>query len=81
MKSLGFGIGILAVAGMAVAFIPLLGWMNWGVIPVAVFGLLFGIIGMVSGKRNRNIATAGIILNAIAIIGGSIRLMIGGGFF
>jgi hypothetical protein len=63
-----------AVAGLLVipAFIPLLGWMNWLIVPVAVLGLL---VGLASGR------TSGRNLNLIVIAIGVIRLMLGGGLF
>ena len=61
-----------AVAGLLVipAFLPLLGWMNWLVMPVAVLGLL---VGLASG------GTSGRNLNLIVIVIGVLRLMLGGG--
>jgi hypothetical protein len=58
---------------------PLLGWLNWLNIPVAIIGLVFSILGVNKG-RNKGIGTAGIIINAILIVYGIIRLIIGGGF-
>jgi uncharacterized membrane protein len=48
-------------------------------IPVAIIGLVFSILGVNKG-RNKGIGTAGIIINAILIVYGIIRLIIGGGF-
>jgi hypothetical protein len=63
-------IGVVAAILVVPAFIPLLGWMNWLVVPVAIVGLLFG---LVSGRKSgRN-------LNLIVIVIGVIRLMLGGG--
>jgi hypothetical protein len=61
-----------AIAGILVvpAFIPLLGWMNWLIVPVAIIGLL---VGHASGR------TSGRNLNLIVIVIGIIRLMLGGG--
>jgi hypothetical protein len=36
-------IGVFALLSAALAFIPLLGWMNWFVIPVAIIGLGVGV--------------------------------------
>ncbi|NLL90675.1 MAG: hypothetical protein GX226_06235 [Dehalococcoidales bacterium] len=47
-------------------------------IPVAVFGLIFSIIGVNKGKH-KGIGTAGIVINAILIVYGIIRLIIGDG--
>lgn len=65
-------IGAFALAAAALAFIPLLGWMNWFVIPVAVVGLGVGVLSKSRSGRNLNIA---VILICI------LRLMLGGGIF
>ena len=63
-------IGIIALVCAAVAFIPLLGWFNWLIIPLAVIGAGVGQIS--GGKSGRN-------LNLFVIVVGIIRLMLGGG--
>ncbi len=63
-------IGVVAAILVVPAFIPLLGWMNWLVVPVAVVGLLFG---LASGR------TSGRNLNLIVIVIGILRLVLGGG--
>ena len=63
-------IGIVALLCTAVAFIPLLGWANWLIIPLAVVGA--GIGQLSPSKTGRN-------LNLIVIVIGAIRLSLGGG--
>lgn len=63
-------IGVVALLCAAVAFIPLLGWANWLIVPLAVVGAG---IGAVSG------GTSGRNLNLFVIAVGVIRLMLGGG--
>lgn len=63
-------IGIVALVCVAVAFIPLLGWANWLIIPLAVIGAGIGAIS--GGRSGRN-------LNLFVIVVGIVRLMIGGG--
>ena len=63
-------IGVVALVCAAIAFIPLLGWANWLIVPLAVIGAG---IGAISGR------TAGRNLNLFVIIVGIVRLMIGGG--
>jgi len=63
-------IGIVALVCAAIAFIPLLGWANWLIIPLAVIGA--GIGQMSGSNTGRN-------LNLFVIIVGIVRLMIGGG--
>ena len=63
-------IGLVSLACAAVAFLPLLGWANWLIIPLAVIGA--GIGAMSQGNSGRN-------LNVFVILVGIARLMIGGG--
>lgn len=71
MKIVGQIFGILALMGMLLGMIPLLGWFNWINIPFAILGLIFSIIGKSRG---------GIIICLVAIFIGGIRLLLGGGF-
>ena len=71
--------GILAVLGLVVAFVPCLGWLNWANIPFAVVGLIISITA--KSRQRSGAATAGIALNAIAIVLGLIRLKLGLGIF
>jgi hypothetical protein len=79
MQILSLVWGILAVLGLVVAFVPCLGWMNWMNIPFAVVGLIISITAKT--RRHSPAATAGIVLNAIAIGLGLIRLKLGLGIF
>ena len=79
MNIAGLVMGILSIIGMAIGLIPLLGWMNWGVIPFAVIGLLVSIVGVVGARNNKGLGMAGIVLCVIAIVVGAIRLVIGFG--
>lgn len=63
-------IGAIALLCAAIAFIPLLGWANWLIIPLAVVGAGIGAVS--SSKMGRN-------LNLFVIVVGVIRLMLGGG--
>lgn len=63
-------IGAVALVCTAVAFIPLLGWANWLIVPLAVIGA--GIGAMSSSTSGRN-------LNLVVIVIGVLRLMLGGG--
>ena len=62
--------GILTLLLAIIAFIPLLGWGNWIVIPIAVVG---AIIGAFSTKKT------GMWLNIIALLLAFFRLSLGGG--
>jgi hypothetical protein len=63
-------IGFVALICVLVAFIPLLGWLNWLIIPLAVIGAAVGMISRSSAGRN---------LNLLVIVIGVVRLMLGGG--
>jgi hypothetical protein len=72
--------GILAVLGLGVAFIPCLGALNWLNIPFGIVGLIISIIAATKAPRGHNgAAIAGIVLNAIAVLLGVVRLIAGGG--
>ena len=70
--------GIVALAWMLLAFIPLLGWGNWFMIPFAAVGAILAIIAIASGK-GRVSGIIGLLLCILAIGIGSLRLMLGGG--
>jgi hypothetical protein len=63
-------IGVIALILVVVAFIPLLGWANWIIVPLAVVGLAIGATSPSKAGRN---------LNIVVIAIGVIRLMLGGG--
>jgi predicted membrane protein len=63
-------IGLFALILMIPTVIPLLGWANWFILPVAVVGLLFGLLSSRTSGRN---------LCLIVIALGSLRLFLGGG--
>jgi len=63
-------IGLVSLVCVAIAFLPLLGWANWLVVPLAVIGAAIG--AMSRGTAGRN-------LNILVIIIGVLRLMLGGG--
>lgn len=63
-------IGVVALILALVAFVPLLGWANWLIIPLAIVGAVIGMISRSSAGRN---------LNFFVILVGVIRLMLGGG--
>ena len=63
-------IGVVALICAVVAFIPLLGWLNWFIIPLALIGAGVGVISKSTTGRN---------LNLFVILVGIVRLMLGGG--
>jgi len=63
-------IGAVSLLFALIAFLPLLGWANWLIIPLAIVGAG---IGMVSrGRAGRN-------LNLFVILVAVLRLMLGHG--
>jgi hypothetical protein len=62
-------VGIIALPLMLIALIPLLGWLNYLVIPIAVVGLALGALSDSNSGRNLNIVVAGV---------GLVRLWLGG---
>lgn len=80
MQVLSMVWGILAIAGMLVAFLPCLGALNWLHIPFSAAGLLVSIIALATAKGpNKSGAIVGIVCCSIAIALGLIRLAVGGG--
>ncbi len=63
-------IGLIAFVCALVAFIPLLGWLNWLIIPLALVGTVIGALSAAKSGRN---------LNLFVIVVGVLRLMLGGG--
>lgn len=75
----GLVLAIMAVIGMFIAFIPLLGWLNWFNIPFAIIGLtLNAIFLMMSGNRD-TIAIVALVLCIVVIFFGIFRLILGAG--
>ena len=63
-------IGAFALVCAIVAFIPLLGWANWLIIPLAIIGAVVGMLSRSTAGRN---------LNLFVILIGVVRLSLGGG--
>jgi hypothetical protein len=63
-------IGLVALVCGVVAFLPLLGWAYWLIIPLAAIGAGIGVMSQGTAGRN---------LNLFVIVLGVLRLMLGGG--
>ena len=63
-------IGAVALLFALVAFLPLLGWMNWFIIPLAIIGAVVVMVSRSSAGRNFNLF---VILVCV------VRLSLGGG--
>lgn len=72
--------GIVAMLWMILALVPLLGAMNWLVIPFAAVGAILAAIAIaLTRPENRGRAKTGLVLNGIVILVGIARLSLGGG--
>ena len=63
-------IGIVTLLWVVVAFLPLLGWLNWLIIPLAIIGAGLGLLSRANSGRN---------LNLLVILIGTVRLILGHG--
>ena len=63
-------VGVVALLLAVIGFVPLLGWLNWFIIPIAIIGAGLGVVSKSTSGRN---------LNLFVIVVGIIRLSIGGG--
>ena len=70
MNVISIIVGLVALAAAVLAFTPFLGWANWVIVPIAMVGMVIGIMAEKNTGRNINIAV---------IVIGIIRLMMGGG--
>jgi hypothetical protein len=70
LNIVSIALGLVTLVLGLVAFIPLLGWMNWLVIPIGIVGAAVG--AMSSSNAGRN-------LNLVLIVIFAIRLSLGGG--
>jgi hypothetical protein len=80
MQVLSLVWGILSIFGMLIAFFPCLGSLNWLNIPFSVIGLVVSIISLTTTKEtSKGMSIAGVVLCAVAVIFGGIRLIAGAG--
>lgn len=63
-------VGLVAFAISLVGFVPLLGWLNWLALPLAVVGIALGTLSSHRSGRNFNI---------VVLLFGGFRLFLGGG--
>jgi hypothetical protein len=72
MKIIVSIVSTLCLLGMLLAFLPLLGWLNWLVIPLAFIGFIISSIA--ASTKSKSLCT-------LVIIFGMSRLILGGGLF
>ena len=63
-------IGVVALICALIAFIPLLGALNWLIVPLAIIGAFIGMVSRSTAGRN---------LNLFVIVIGVLRLILGHG--
>lgn len=72
MKTISLILGIICLLAMLLAFIPLLGWLNWLLVPCAIIGLTIGYLFKSESSKK---------LFITIIFVGIFRLILGGGLF
>lgn len=65
--------GVFAAVFMLLGLIPLMGWINWFVLPCCVLGIILGAFGR--GRR------PGLVINFAVAAVAALRLFLGGGIF
>lgn len=70
MNAISTLVGLILLIAALVGFIPLLGWLNWLVIPLATVGLVFGLFSQSTTGRN---------INLLVLLIAMFRLFVGGG--
>ncbi|MGE5400493.1 MAG: hypothetical protein ACM3S2_08825 [Ignavibacteriales bacterium] len=81
MQVISFVWGVLAIAGMVMAFFPCLGAFNWLNVPFSAIGLVVSYMTQKNtkpGQPNRP-ARTGMYMCLVAVVLGIFRLIIGGG--
>jgi hypothetical protein len=73
--------GIVALSFMLIGLIPCLGWFNYLNIVLSFITIIIGVVAIASAKSDadRTSALLGLAFVVLAIILGSIRLILGGG--
>ncbi len=75
-------IGIIwGAVGLILSFvflIPLLGWVNWLIIPFILFGIVISILGA-ANEDTKTLGVIGIVLGSGAFVISVLRLALGGG--
>ncbi len=80
MTVLSLAWGILALIGLGIGFVPCLGSLNWLNIPFAAVGLVISIVAFVrAAPQKKGSAVPGLVMCAVAVVLGLIRLSLGGG--
>jgi len=79
MGLITFVFALVSIILTLVAFIPLLGWLNWIFIPISIISLILNVIAYHVNTGFKQLARAGIIISIIALVIGIFRLQLFGG--
>jgi hypothetical protein len=73
--------GIFSLLGLCLGFLPCVGALNWLNVPFSIVGLAVSIIALstVRDNENRSGAIAGVVCCSVAVVFGTLRLVLGGG--
>ena len=74
-----FIISVVSIILTLIAFIPLLGWLNWIFIPLSVISLILNVIAYNVNTGFKQLAKTGMMISAIALAIGIFRLSLFGG--
>jgi hypothetical protein len=72
-------IGIVSISGVCVSLVPLLNVANCFSLPLALLGLIFGLIDVLRDKpagESKTAAIIGLVLNGLALLVGGVRVTI-----
>lgn len=75
MGILSLVLGILSASGVCLSFLPLLNLVNCISLPIALLGVISGLVGLFRPK-GRGLAIAGLTLNSLALLVGVGRVVI-----
>jgi hypothetical protein len=80
MASASWGLGIASLCIMLIGLVPCLGWMNYLQFPLSIGAIITGAIVMSQSlnEKHRSKAQLGLILAAVALVIGGVRLLLGG---
>jgi DNA-directed RNA polymerase subunit RPC12/RpoP len=72
--------GIISFIVMGIAFMPLMGMLNWINIPFSGIGFLVGLITIFTGRPRKWPSIVGTVLCLFAVVAGTIKIISGVGF-
>jgi hypothetical protein len=81
MQFIGSVFGVFSIITMFITFLPLLGRINWGVIPFAIAGLVISSIGVATARKSSRLGVAAIVPCSVVIVVRAFRLNLGGRLF